>query len=397
MPRQIAFFPFLTTLFLLITVARAGNLPEVVLYDFSGTGLSKEDASVLTLKLKNALEADWGKHVIRAAESGTKLPAECNNTETAKKAGFLSGAPLIFWGNVGRIGKTYMTSVYLYDANNPEKRYTLFQEEVDGELSDVLRTSIVRIAARIMGRPIPGAQVALPAALTPVPAVATSAPQAMTQDSGWVNILVTGKRSDLFLDNHQLSKGITRVKTTVGSHRVSAVAGRMTRMDTVEVAKDGLVNAEIDMREPVRAAKLRLSAQGTNMIGERYVFGPTLEVGLILKGRHILGVMANAGFEGDDNSTMIGGGLVYLISLNVHNVFIANFGATSGFWEETWEDEYYYSRNYYYDTVHEEYFGGPKLSLEVGYKHVFFNFLDATCLLGSDIKLLLGSGITLRF
>ena len=375
-----------------------------IIYPFTGTKVSAEDAQLLTTKLKNILEQQ-GASYISAPEwhDGAKvLPSECVNRETAGTVKTISGAPCVVWGSIGEINDTYICSVYRLAAGTPEDRYEVFQEEVTGDLSDVLKYSIYNIAMKMTGQPDKVLVKPLPPPISQ-PTGATDLPVVSTPGQGFgeLTINIDDDNAELFLDGKPVRSGDITLRMPAGMHRVTAKNAHATKTEVVEVINNEKSTLSLNLDENERNVRFFMGFDASWMLGAGIEFGPSHTVGLEIKKKHLLALDYYWGFE-VFQSTIFGGGASYLYTFNVNDIFLARLGGGMGFWFESyWNyDEYYSTSQYPYEDYYSwdaMYFGGPQVRLEIGYKSVYFTMLDARLLIGPErVKVMLNSGISFR-
>ncbi|MBN1575128.1 MAG: hypothetical protein JW913_01150 [Chitinispirillaceae bacterium] len=384
----------------------SADTASTIIYRFTGVNLSGPDAQLLTTKLKNMLEQVNGGSYLNAAEwedSAKALPAECATRATADSVTKIAGAQKVVWGTIGKINDTYMCSVYRLTAAPPGNRYEVFQEEITGDLSDVLKYSIHNIAMKMTGQPDKVIMKPLP---QPVPQpselkIPPPAAAAAGKGRGRLSIQIDDDDAKLYLDGKPISSGDIELRVPAGMHRITAKNDDNTKTEFVEVFNNEQSMISLSLDENKRNVRFFMGFDASWMVGSGIEFGPSHTVGLEIKKKHLIALDYYWGFHFFD-SEIFGGGINYMFTFNVKDIFLARLGGGMGFWyEQGWDyndyyEDYYgsYYNEYFWDAF---YFGGPKVRLEVGYKYVFFTVLDAQCLIGpEDVKVMLNSGISFR-
>ena len=217
--------------------------------------------------------------------------------------------------------------------------------------------------------------------------------------SGWVKITVNSDDIKLFIDGESYGKGNKEVQLPAGVHKIVAKTETSWQTELVEVFKNDISSISFDLdSQDSRNVRFFMSFDASWMLGDGIEFGPSHMVGLEIQKKHLIALNYYWGLP-VFSEEIYGGGVQYMYTFNIHDIFLVRLGGGAGFWYE-WHDDWDYYDDYYddYDNYWENfYFGGPKVRFEVGYKHVYFVIADATCLLGTSVKAMLTSGISFRF
>jgi len=352
------------------------------------------------------------------------IPGECTSADAAEKVLETTDAQTVVWGTVGQVGDTYLCSVYrisreapaddryeggplapgAFSANNrdtetaADKRYEIFQEEIRGGVSDVLKYAIHNLAMKLVRRPDKVIQKPDMSVSQRAVVPSHSAP-ASTQAAGmgWIRIQVKDDNVKLFLDGEPVGKGNKELEVPVGVHRITAKTQEESESQLVEVYKNDISSISFDIGGVVSRSRFFMAFDASIMLGEGVEYGPSHMVGIEIQGKHLVAINYYWGVV--SHNAILGGGFQYLYTFNVHDIFLARLGAGAGFWFEEyiymyWDPAY----DDYIDGLSQEmYFGGPKARLEVGYKKVYFTIVDATLLLGTNTpKAMLNCGISFR-
>jgi hypothetical protein len=213
---------------------------------------------------------------------------------------------------------------------------------------------------------------------------------------GWLRVNVPAKNVAIFDNGIPVGNGSIKIQLRVGIHKIVAKAAMRTMTEKVEIFEDDVSTASFDIcDEDTRNMRFFMGIEAGWMLGKNLEFGPSHIVGIEVGKKHLLALSFNWGLE-YSNTCMYGGGVNYLYTANAKDIFIARIGVVGGFWmEKTYiQDSYPY---YGYSSYEDYFFGGPRIRLEVGYKHVYLTLMDATLLLGTSIKPIFNPGISFRF
>lgn len=394
------------TMFLLFfmnftTISSANNLN--IIYDFSTTNIPTSDAHILTLKFKNLVEQQ-GLLLTFASDlknSVDSLPIECNNIEVAKKIRAITNSNLLFWGNIGKIDNTYICSVYKLSSLDSNDIYEVFQEEISGQLSDVLKYAIQNLAMKVTGHT--ESLIKKPETVVAVqPSSQVNVEQKSTQNvsKGWLKINLKNGNVKVFIDGESVGRGSQEIELPIGVHKIVAKTENETQSKLIEIFKNDIsvIEFDFDSDDGDRNPRFFMSFDASWMLGDAIEFGPSHTIGIEIKKHHLIALNYYWGLA-VFSEYIFGGGAQYMYTFNVRDIFLARFGGCTGFWLEYGYNQYYNSsygwEDDYWETM---YFGGPRIRLEVGYKHVYFTIVDATLLIGeAEPKAMLNSGISFRF
>lgn len=132
---------------ILIQFVLAQNFPSIAVMDLDAKGIAKDEASVLTDKLRGQLFQTGRFQVIERSVMDEILKEQgfqqtgCTSKECAVEAGQLIGVQYIVAGSIGRIEKTYLLSVRLINVATGKIEKNV-QKEQTGSLTDVLKNGI---------------------------------------------------------------------------------------------------------------------------------------------------------------------------------------------------------------------------------------------------------------
>lgn len=142
-------------LLLLIQLISAQPLPSIAVLDLDAKGVAKDEASVLTDKLRGELfQTDRFQVIERSVmhevlkEQGFQQ-AGCTSNECAVEAGQLIGVQYMVAGSIGRIEKTYLISIRLIDVATGKIEKNV-QKEQTGTLTDVLKDGIPYVVKELV-------------------------------------------------------------------------------------------------------------------------------------------------------------------------------------------------------------------------------------------------------
>ena len=142
-------------LLLLIQLISAQQLPSIAVLDLDAKGVAKDEASVLTDKLRGELfQTDRFQVIERSVmhevlkEQGFQQ-AGCTSNECAVEAGQLIGVQYMVAGSIGRIEKTYLISIRLIDVATGKIEKNV-QKEQTGTLTDVLKDGIPYVVKELV-------------------------------------------------------------------------------------------------------------------------------------------------------------------------------------------------------------------------------------------------------
>lgn len=139
----------------IIQFISAQQLPSIAVLDLDAKGVAKDEASVLTDKLRGELfQTDRFQVIERSVmhevlkEQGFQQ-AGCTSNECAVEAGQLIGVQYMVAGSIGRIEKTYLISIRLIDVATGKIEKNV-QKEQTGTLTDVLKDGIPYVVKELV-------------------------------------------------------------------------------------------------------------------------------------------------------------------------------------------------------------------------------------------------------
>jgi len=140
---------------LLLPLVPWAKSPSLAVEDFASRGVSKDDAAILSDRLREAL-VQTGKVRVLEREEMDKILKEqafqqsgaCDQSECAVKIGRLLAVDRMVVGTVGRIGSLYTLGARLLDVGSGEVVFTASRDN-EGPLEELLRVAVPEIAARL--------------------------------------------------------------------------------------------------------------------------------------------------------------------------------------------------------------------------------------------------------
>jgi len=142
------------TVLIIAVSAWTQGLPTVAVLDFIGKGVSAEEASVLTDKLRGELVNSGTVQVIERGAMDEILREQgfqqsgCTSNECIVEVGQLIGVRFMVAGSIGKIEKTFLLSVRLINVATSRIEKNV-QREITGTLTDVLKDAIAEVAAEL--------------------------------------------------------------------------------------------------------------------------------------------------------------------------------------------------------------------------------------------------------
>jgi hypothetical protein len=137
------------------------QIPTVAVLDFTGKGVSAEEASVLTDKLRGELMNSGRVQLIERGAMDEILKEQgfqqsgCTSNECIVEAGQLMGVQYMAAGSIGKIEKTFLLSVRFINVQTSKIEKNV-QREITGTLTDVLKTAIAEVAKELTSQEIRG-------------------------------------------------------------------------------------------------------------------------------------------------------------------------------------------------------------------------------------------------
>lgn len=149
MVKNITFIPLI-----LVQFVFAQTLPSIAVMDLDAKGIARDEASVLTDKLRGELFQTGQFQVIERSVMDEILKEQgfqqtgCTSKECAVEAGQLIGVQFMVAGSIGRIEKTYLLSVRLINVATGKIEKSV-QRELTGSLTDVLKEGIPYVVGEL--------------------------------------------------------------------------------------------------------------------------------------------------------------------------------------------------------------------------------------------------------
>jgi TolB-like protein len=297
---------------------------NIAVLELEGKGVSAEEASVLTDKLRGDLINTGGFQVIERGVMHQILKEQgfqqtgCISTECAVEIGQLIGVTQMVAGSIGKIESTYLISIRLIDVATG-KIVKGVQQEITGTLTDVLKQGIGAVVAQMAGSPVGerAAEERKPQGHVSERSVRLAVSCAYTLGLGWIGV------ADV-MHTLPFHGGTGRVAVIVGKNYLG-----------LEFLGGGARNPVDDEAEMYRRV----------------------------------------------TSRTLGGGIVWFYEgLVVSDFLTIAPGVAAGFWQTT--DQAEKTDDYVYDRTSSQ-FGGVKLKLRAG-RGVFHWFAELSSLAGTE-------------
>jgi hypothetical protein len=329
----------------LVAGSWAADVNNIAVMEMEGKGISAQEASVLTDKLRGELINTGKFQVIERSMMDQILKEQgfqqtgCTSNECAVQIGQLIGVTQMIAGSVGKIESTYLISIRLIDVATGKIAKNV-QQEVTGTLTEVLKKSIPQIALEMAGVELK-------------PSVDTTAKQPAPSTTDPVSVTPAATRVE------KKTKPVAAGKNSivVGGGYTAAIGWMHFSAGTQTIpAHGGNLRFGIMFKN-----KNYLGLEGTVAVGQNKV------------------TEAPFGYSyGFVHSVLIGAGIVYYYEgLVFSDILTLAPGLIAGFWSTT--DKF--------DTTGGQHtameFGGVKLKIKVG-RNVFHWFADGVCVAGPE-------------
>lgn len=131
-----------------------GNSLNIALLDLKCENIGENVSTVLSDKLRNELITTQKYIVVERNRMDAILQEQgfqqtgCTNIECAVEIGQLIGIEMVMAGSVGKVSDLYLITLRLIDVKSG-KIIKSVEEEIEGELKDVLRIGLPNIAQKI--------------------------------------------------------------------------------------------------------------------------------------------------------------------------------------------------------------------------------------------------------
>lgn len=142
-------------LLILLPLALFAKSPSLAVEDFASRGVSKDEAAIISDRLREALVQTGKVRVLEREEMHRILKEQafqqsgaCDQSECAVKIGRLLAVDRMVVGTVGRIGSLYTLGARLLDVGTGEVLFTASRDN-EGQLEELLLVGVPDIAARL--------------------------------------------------------------------------------------------------------------------------------------------------------------------------------------------------------------------------------------------------------
>ena len=145
-------------LFLLIVLFGASSFAQttIALLDLQGIGISKDETSLLTNRLRNELVKTKVYRVVERQEMSKILKEQkfqasgCTSTECAVEIGQLLGVERIVMGSIGILGNMYTISSRMVDVESAEL-ISVSDYDYEGNITGLLKYGMKSVALELVG------------------------------------------------------------------------------------------------------------------------------------------------------------------------------------------------------------------------------------------------------
>lgn len=146
---------FLGLLLLALPLATVAKTPLLAVGDLSPRGVSRNDAAIISDRLREALVQSDQVRVLEREEMDRILKEQafqqsgaCDQSECAVKIGKLLSVDRMVVGTVGRIGELYTISARILDVGTGEVLFTASRDE-SGSLEDLLTRAVPDLGSKL--------------------------------------------------------------------------------------------------------------------------------------------------------------------------------------------------------------------------------------------------------
>ncbi|OGS36668.1 MAG: hypothetical protein A2293_13255 [Elusimicrobia bacterium RIFOXYB2_FULL_49_7] len=418
----------------LLTLLSAAPKPNIALMDLAGSGLSPDELTTLSNRLRAELletesfvVVERGRMELILREQGFQQSG-CTDASCAVEAGQLLNVEQIVLGSIDRIGRLYSINLRAVSVKNSEVLKNIKSDLVDASIEDLMITGLRKAARQLAGLTIQE-EIATPVQLRGRKTIRYKG-SSTSREVGSLTITVQPADADIFLDDSAYGKGSMVIDCVpVGRHRLRSTRPEFRKMRTdVEIFRDQetVANLVLNGRTPFylspRAAlfykrtnlRRSLTYSANDSVSTDYLnydldhttplpFSPSLALGWE-SGRDRIGfsLFAFPGFHKEvtfltadadtvcfetENMTFGGFFEYWYAFVNIPKILDFGGGFFGGYlWQEIGlnpEDALSVSgkRYSFFGTdkilrIQYIHFGGPMLCLKAGYKHVFLVVSD---------------------
>lgn len=143
---------------LALALSVAAAKPSIAITDFAAAGIAESDAELITAKFQaslvrtkvfSVLERNQLESIL--AEQGFQQSGACDSEECKVKIGQMLGVEYLIIGNVGRIGRQYVSNVRVLDVGSGEVIHTVdeaYASSIEAMYNEAIPTQARAVAAR---------------------------------------------------------------------------------------------------------------------------------------------------------------------------------------------------------------------------------------------------------
>lgn len=159
---------------LAMAMSVAAAKPSIAITNFAAAGIAESDAELITAKFQASLVQTKAFSVLERnqlesilAEQGFQQSGACDSEECKVKIGQMLGVEYLIIGNVGRIGRQYVSNVRVLDVGSGEVIHTIdeaYASSIEAMYNEAIPAQARAVAARFApGSVVAPAKVAKPA------------------------------------------------------------------------------------------------------------------------------------------------------------------------------------------------------------------------------------------
>ncbi|MBF0431669.1 MAG: PEGA domain-containing protein [Fibrobacteria bacterium] len=243
MPFRISIFALFLNAFLL---QAQDNKPNIAVLDLEAIAVSEIEAKSLTDKLRSELVKTGRFLVIERNQMDEILEEQkfqlsgCTNQECVVEVGQLLGVQEMITGSIGRVGSVYLVSLRTIDV---EKGIVLkdINENVPGNVSDILNYGITNAARRIAGLP----------PLSPEDIINQSNGQ-YEDGFGDIHLVTEPPGASIYLNDLPQENSVTPVllkNLPAGNYKIKVVHDLLIGVKSITLKKDDLVKLNLVLQK----------------------------------------------------------------------------------------------------------------------------------------------------
>jgi TolB-like protein len=321
----------------------------------------------------------------------------CTTDQCAVETGQLLGVKYMVVGSIGLVGHTYTLAGRLIDVSTG-KMVATANVDCKCEIDDVLSRSTGELSKQLV-QSFSTVQNNSPSlAINSTPRIVETGSLKIVSKPAGASVFVNDSArgtTPMKLDN--LKSGQYRLRLELQGYNSDSDNVKVSTGDTVE--KNYALKARVSERfvpRITRPVHFAMAFAFSQKLAGPYLYtdGFSSSLGLKIHAKNFIGIglsvqLSNGGFAtGKDQ--LFSGSVIYTYAFTVKDIFIAEFGGTLGIWYEAM------SEGSTQGTVFQEYYGGPKIRLQIGYKHAYL-FVEPTLLIDTNALLVFDSGISFIF